>query len=56
MRPATVALLRLLAQGDPAGGEYDALQRANRLLCVYVRSLLDKELPTMRLVLSTKPD
>lgn len=51
VRPATVALLRLLAQGDPAGGEYDALQRANRLLCVYVRSLLDKELPTMRLVL-----
>lgn len=55
VRPATVELLRALADGDPAAGEYDALQRANRLLCVYVRSLLDKELPTMRLILKA-PD
>jgi len=51
VRPATVALLRSLADGVPVGGDVAGVQRANRLLCVYVRSLLDKELPTMRLVL-----
>mgnify|MGYP000412345820 CR=1 FL=1 len=54
VRPATVDLLRALANGDAAGGDADAIQRANRLLCVYVRALLDKELPTMRLVLRTE--
>ena len=51
VRPATVALLRSLADGGPVAGDADGIQRANRLLCVYVRSLLDKELPTMRLIL-----
>ncbi len=51
VRVATVGLLRSLAAGKAAAGEAQGLQRANRLLCVYVRSLLDKELPTMRLVL-----
>ncbi|MEM9414854.1 MAG: DNA repair protein RecO [Planctomycetota bacterium] len=52
VRVATLALLRVVASGgalekaDPAG-----IDRANRLLCVYARSLLDQELPTMRVVL-----
>jgi len=51
VRSTTVALLRSLATGELAVGAPDALQRANSLLCVYARSLLGKELPTMRLVL-----
>ncbi len=50
----TVALLRALAAGETdALGEAseDALRRANRLLCVYLRTILDRELPTMRAVL-----
>ncbi|MFN3167715.1 MAG: DNA repair protein RecO, partial [Phycisphaeraceae bacterium] len=30
----------------------DAITRANRLLCTYARALLDKELPTMQLILA----
>ena len=55
VRTATVELLRSLAGGEAAAGEAVGLQRANRLLCVYLRSLLDKELPTMRLILKA-PD
>lgn len=52
VRAATVALLRGLADGalDDAADE-EALARANRLLCVYLRSLLDRELNTMGVVM-----
>ena len=54
VRAETVAVLRAAAKGEEpgtpgfAGG---AVSRANRLLCVYVRAILDEELPTMRVVL-----
>lgn len=55
VRHATVALLREAASG---GGFEDtdgaSLLRANRLLCVYARSILDKELPTMGFVLNAE--
>lgn len=52
VRKQTVALLRKLSSGEAIEGEDgDSLNRANRLLCVYARAILDKELPTMRGVL-----
>jgi recombinational DNA repair protein (RecF pathway) len=54
VRPETVRLLRAAAEGDDAAAAAAsdaALLRANRLLCVYARTILDKELPTMRAVL-----
>jgi len=52
VRAATVTLLRGLAGGSPLEGvEPDALVRANRLLCVYLRALLGRELNTMRVVM-----
>ena len=52
VRVATLELLRRVAAGDPLNEAPEAdLMRANRLLCAYVRYLLDKELPTMRFVL-----
>ena len=53
VRSATVELLRELPGNFTTQAKLDALERANRLLCVYVRAILDKELPTMRLVLGT---
>lgn len=52
VRAATVEVLRSIARGDevaeldPAG-----VARANKLLCVYARAILDKQLPTMEVVL-----
>ncbi|MEX2671614.1 MAG: DNA repair protein RecO [Phycisphaeraceae bacterium] len=51
VRRQTVELLRHVSQGDQPAAAEDAMQRANRLLCVYLRTILDHELPTMRLVL-----
>lgn len=60
VRTATVQLLRQVATDDPAVPDYaieagdnsaDTVDRANRLLCVYVRAILDRQLPTMRYVL-----
>jgi len=52
VRGKTVALLRRVSAGeDIRGAEVDSVGRANRLLCVYARSILDKELPTMGVVL-----
>ena len=52
VRKQTVALLRKLSSGEAMEGEdADSIGRANRLLCVYARAILDKELPTMRGVL-----
>ncbi|MFA9477475.1 DNA repair protein RecO [Phycisphaerales bacterium AB-hyl4] len=51
VRRQTVELLRHVSQGDEPAATEDALSRANRLLCVYLRTILDQELPTMRVVL-----
>lgn len=52
VRKQTVTLLRQLANGEALdGADADSVDRANRLLCVYARAILDKELPTMRNVL-----
>lgn len=57
VRAATIELLRHLANADDISqvslDDYaDAdLLRANRLLCVYLRTILDRELPTMQFVL-----
>ncbi|MEO0515041.1 MAG: DNA repair protein RecO [Planctomycetota bacterium] len=54
VRSETVAALRAVAGGEALGEiEEVTLERANRLLCVYVRTILDKELPTMGVVLGT---
>ena len=52
VRQRTVAVLRRVAQDEPIDeADTDTLSRANRLLCVYLRSILERELPTMRYVL-----
>jgi len=48
VRRATVELMRRRAWDD---ADADTLLRANRLMCSYVRALIDRELPTMRYVL-----
>jgi DNA repair protein RecO (recombination protein O) len=50
-RPQTLDALRRAAAGDLNTLPTDVAERANRLLCVYARYLLDRELPTMRFVL-----
>ncbi len=50
VRRETVELLRQLAAGE-AVEPGEGVVRANKLLCSYVRSLLDKALPTMGFVL-----
>lgn len=53
VRWQTVALLRKLSAGEAIDeADADSVERANRLLCVYTRAILDKELPTMRIVLN----
>ena len=59
VRGATVALLRRLADGqgvsgDPGDESAESIGRANRLLCVYARAILDRELPTMAYVLESE--
>ncbi len=55
VRAATVQLLRRLSAGEPFDAQdQDGVTRANRLLCVYARAILDRELPTMRLILGEK--
>ncbi|MFW6032099.1 MAG: DNA repair protein RecO [Phycisphaeraceae bacterium] len=51
VRAETVQLLRELAESGQGAAPETAIQRANRLLCVYVRAILDQELPTMAAVL-----
>lgn len=51
VRRQTVALLRQVAQGGGAAGDEAGCERANRLLCVYIRAMQGRELPTMRVVL-----
>ena len=55
VRAATVLTLRELARpGGATTAEPEHVERANRLLCVYLRAILDRELPTMGLVLGGK--
>jgi DNA repair protein RecO (recombination protein O) len=52
VRAQTVTLLqRMAADEDITGEPADVVGRANRLLCVYVRAILDRQLPTMKAVL-----
>ena len=52
VRFKTVKLLRGLAGGGSLDGvDEETVGRANRLLCVYARAILDKQLPTMGVVL-----
>ena len=51
VRHETVHLLRQVAAGRFKTGPAAAVQRANRLLCVYARAILDRQLPTMGFVL-----
>ena len=50
VRHATLETLRELASGS-SPTDTQAASRANRLLCSYTRALLDRELPTMEVVL-----
>lgn len=51
-RRATIELLQRVAAGqDISDASADAIQRANRLLCVYFRAILDRQLPTMEVML-----
>lgn len=58
IRRATVEALRAVAEGDgaptssPAAADPDTLLRANKFLCAYARTILDQELPTMKIVLT----
>ncbi|MEM1028112.1 MAG: DNA repair protein RecO [Planctomycetota bacterium] len=55
VRGETVAALRAVVGDQDLGAvEVQTLERANRLLCVYVRTILDKELPTMGVVLGKR--
>lgn len=54
VRDETVKLLRRVALSKsalPDDLDEPAVLRANRLLCTYARAILDKELPTMRVLL-----
>ena len=56
VRRSTVEMLRRLHLDtlDPAKpDDAEAVMRTNRLLCAYVRAVLDRELPTMRFVLGS---
>jgi len=53
VRRETVELLRAAAAGS-ATGSARSVQRANRLLCAYMRVLLDRHLPTMDFVLGSR--
>lgn len=57
VRSETVDLLRRLPHKPLAAlalADGERLRRANRLLCVYARAILDRELPTMKFVLEEK--
>ena len=55
VRRATVELLRRVRAGDPlADADAAAVARANRLLCVYIRHVVGRELATMGWVLNSR--
>ncbi|MDX1683174.1 MAG: DNA repair protein RecO C-terminal domain-containing protein, partial [Phycisphaeraceae bacterium] len=51
VRAETVDQLKQVRSGEAPAGDAEAIDRANRLLCVYVRAILDRELMTMRWLL-----
>ncbi len=55
VRRETVEMLRSVARGEEVQSAKpqaaQATERANRLLCVYIRAILDRALPTMSFVL-----
>lgn len=52
VRRETVFALRAVASGQLNGStDLKSIERANRLLCVYARAILDRHLPTMDFVL-----
>ncbi len=51
VRQETVEVLSKISSG-PATAKPQAIDRANRLLCVYARAILDRQLPTMSIVLN----
>lgn len=51
VRRETIEVLRSLARSDESTADEQALRRANRLLCVYSRAILDRSLPTMDCIL-----
>ena len=52
VRHQTVEVLRRTAEGK-VDGSTEVIDRANRLLCVYLRAILDRQLPTMAHVLNS---
>ncbi len=54
VRRQTLELLRHTAGGH-GNGSGEVVERANRFLCVYMRAILDRQLPTMRHVLGDPP-
>ncbi|MCC7145429.1 MAG: DNA repair protein RecO [Phycisphaeraceae bacterium] len=58
VRKETLESLRLVARsaetGAAAASASDSVSRVNRLLCVFVRAILDRELPTMAFILSSE--
>lgn len=53
VRAETVGLLRAVAKEETINSyENASLMRANRMLCTYFRALIDKQLPTMNLILN----
>ena len=56
VRKQTIELLRTVDTGQvPNTNDHQSILRANRLLCVYARSILDKQLPTMNFILDDHP-
>ncbi len=51
VRRGTIELLAALQDGQPIDASAEGVDRANRLLCAYARTILDKHLPTMDTVL-----
>ena len=56
VRPSTVMALRQMSTGLATTQDRTVIDRANKLLCAYVRTILDRELPTMRFLLSADHD
>ena len=54
MRKETLHVLRAVSDGVAIQADSDVVGRANRLLCVYARAILDRPLPTMPFVLGDK--
>lgn len=52
VRRQTVVILRAIQNGESIDSNQNkSIMRANRLLCCYARYILDRELPTMKIIL-----